>query len=276
MLKISEFARLTQMPIKTLHYYDDIDLLKPIRVDEWTGYRYYSAAQLPRLYRILALKALGLSLEQIGQLLDNDLSAEQIRGMLRLRHAEIQQRLHEEHARLDYVEAKLRLIEMEGKMSEYEVVLKHVPPLRVASLRGQAPSVEQLPPTLGPMFGEVTGYVMQQNGKFTNGPMTGITVYHTMGTEPLEVETALAIEDGVKPSERIQVHHLPPIEQAASVVHHGAFSGLGAAYDALARWLEANGYTVVGPSREINLQYDPAGDPNDYVTEIQFPVAKSQ
>ena len=76
MLRISEFSRLTMVPAKTLRYYDDIGLLKPMRVDEWTGYRYYSVEQLPRLNRILALKALGLSLEQIGRLLDDDLSAE--------------------------------------------------------------------------------------------------------------------------------------------------------------------------------------------------------
>lgn len=85
MLKIGEFSRLAFVPVKTLRYYDDIGLLKPVHVDQWTGYRYYSVEQLPRLNRILALKGLGLSLEQIGQLLDDDLPAEQIRGMLRLK-----------------------------------------------------------------------------------------------------------------------------------------------------------------------------------------------
>lgn len=48
MLKISEFARLTRIPVKTLRYYDDIHLLKPAQVDQFTGYRYYAVEQLPQ------------------------------------------------------------------------------------------------------------------------------------------------------------------------------------------------------------------------------------
>lgn len=88
---------------------------------------------MPRLNRILALKDLGLSLEQIATLLNDKLSAEQIRGMLRLKQLEVQERVGEEQARLARVEARLRQIEGEGKMPTYEVVIKKVPALRVAS-----------------------------------------------------------------------------------------------------------------------------------------------
>ena len=69
MFKIGEFSKLTQIPVKTLRYYDELGLLKPVEVDRFTGYRYYSAGQLPRLNRVLALKDLGFSLEQIFQLI---------------------------------------------------------------------------------------------------------------------------------------------------------------------------------------------------------------
>jgi effector-binding domain-containing protein len=71
------------------------------------------------------------------------------------------------------------------------------------------------------------------------------------------------------------VYELPAIEHAATVIHHGAFDGLGKAYDALHRWISSNGYTIIGAQREINLQYERNGDPTHYVTEIQFPVMKS-
>ena len=67
MLKIGDFSKLSQVPVKTLRYYDEIGLLKPVQVDRFTSYRYYSFEQLRRLNRILALKDLGLSLEQIEQ-----------------------------------------------------------------------------------------------------------------------------------------------------------------------------------------------------------------
>jgi len=90
MFKIGEFSKLSQVTVKTLRYYDEIGLLKPAKVDRFTSYRYYSADQLPRLNRILALKDLGLSLAQVAQLLDGDLPPAQIRGMLRLKQAELQ------------------------------------------------------------------------------------------------------------------------------------------------------------------------------------------
>ncbi len=124
MFKIGEFSKLSRVTVKTLRYYDEIGLLKPAEVDRFTSYRYYSVSQLPRLNRILALKDLGLSLDQIGQLLKDDLSPEQIRGMLRLKQAEIRQQVQEEQARLARVEQRLRYIEQEDKMPNYDVVIK--------------------------------------------------------------------------------------------------------------------------------------------------------
>ncbi|HBK59780.1 MAG TPA: MerR family transcriptional regulator, partial [Firmicutes bacterium] len=95
MLKIGDFSRLSLVSVKTLRYYDELGLLKPSRVHDFTGYRYYTAEQLPRLNRILALKDLGLSLEQIGVLLNKEVSSEELRGMLRLKQAEVQGRIGE-------------------------------------------------------------------------------------------------------------------------------------------------------------------------------------
>src|SRR6185437_15238686 len=81
MLKIGEFSRLSQVTVKTLHHYDEMGLLKPSLTDPFTSYRYYTLDQLPRLHTIMALKELGLSLDEIAQLLSEELSADQIRGM---------------------------------------------------------------------------------------------------------------------------------------------------------------------------------------------------
>jgi DNA-binding transcriptional MerR regulator len=116
MFRIGEFSKLSHVPAKTLRYYDQIGLLAPAEVDRFTGYRYYSASQLPRLHRILAMKDLGLSLSQIGQLLEEDLSTDQIRGMLLLKRTEIQQQVEAEQARLARVEWRLKQIEEEISM----------------------------------------------------------------------------------------------------------------------------------------------------------------
>src|SRR5215470_18668087 len=107
MIKIGEFSKLVQVPVPTLRYYDQVGLLKPVHVDPLTGYRYYSANQLPRLHRILALKGLGFSLEQIAAALDEELTLEQMRGMLRLRQAQINEQLAEMQNQLVEVEVRL-------------------------------------------------------------------------------------------------------------------------------------------------------------------------
>jgi DNA-binding transcriptional MerR regulator len=134
MLKIGDFARLGQVTVKTLHHYDDLGLLRPAHIDASTSYRYYTLEQLPRLHRIMALKELGLSLEQIGLLLDEEVPTEQIRGMLRLKRAEIQQHVREAQARLSMVEFRLRMLEAEENFPVLDVVIKRVPQLRVLSM----------------------------------------------------------------------------------------------------------------------------------------------
>src|SRR5258707_11330821 len=121
MFKIGEFSKLVQVSVPTLRYYDQVGLLKPVEIDRYTSYRYYSASQLPRLHRILALRGLGFSLEQIGVVLAEGLTPEQMRGMLRMRHAQISQQIVEVQSQLAGVEFRLQQIEREEQLSTYDV-----------------------------------------------------------------------------------------------------------------------------------------------------------
>ncbi|MEP6987497.1 MAG: helix-turn-helix domain-containing protein, partial [Chloroflexota bacterium] len=98
MFKIGDFSKICQIPVSALRYYADLGLLEPAHVDPFTGFRYYELDQLPRLNRILALKDMGLSLEEIGRLLNEEVSAEEMRGMFRLQQAKIQHQVDEELA----------------------------------------------------------------------------------------------------------------------------------------------------------------------------------
>jgi DNA-binding transcriptional MerR regulator len=100
MLKIGEFAKRAQISIRMLRHYDDLGLLKPLHVDHDTGYRYYGLEQLPRLNRLLALKDLGLPRKELRLLQDNALSADEIRGLLKLRQVQLRQHINEEQERL--------------------------------------------------------------------------------------------------------------------------------------------------------------------------------
>ena len=271
MIRIGLFSKLSQVPVKTLRYYNEIGLLEPAEIDRFTGYRFYSVTQLPRLNRILALKDLGLSLNQIARLLTEDLPVEQLRGMLRLKQVEIQQQMQQEKEKLDRVAARLRQIEQENKMSNYDVVIKKVEPQRIASVRDVIPSY----PEQGHLWQDLET-VMVQNQIKSTGPC--LTLYHS--DEPkIDAEVCEPVAEGVSlpQNPQVQIRELPGTEVAA-VIHHGPFNTLSESYEAVLKWIEANGYQINGPCREIYLQ-PPAEmgsqtDP-DTVTEVQFPVIKS-
>jgi DNA-binding transcriptional MerR regulator len=141
MFRIGEFSKIGQVPGSLLRYYDQIGLLKPAHIDRWTGYRYYSARQLPRLHRILALKELGLTLDQIARLVDEEVSTAEIRGMLILKKAQTEQIVHEEQARLRQIDARLQQIDASDQ-SAFDIVLKQVPAQRYLSLRDVLPNAD--------------------------------------------------------------------------------------------------------------------------------------
>ena len=65
MYKIGEFANVVKSNIKTIRYYDEINLLKPKVIDKFTSYRYYDEDNVREYYAIILLKQMGFSLEEI-------------------------------------------------------------------------------------------------------------------------------------------------------------------------------------------------------------------
>ncbi len=269
MLKIGDFSSLAQVSIKTLRYYDERGLLSPAHVDPETGYRFYSASQLSRLHRILALKDFGFSLEQIATCLEEKVTAEQMRGMLLLRRAEQQVHVEEEHDRLSRLQSRIRLIEQETSMPQ-EVILKEVPQQWIASIRETIPhypSVGQLYPkvftALGPGMAQMTMCV---------------ALWHNPEHKESDVdaEAGVYLQRPVEASDGIRVYELPPCT-AASIIHAGSYQRLPEAYDALLRWVASNGYQVAAPIRELYLHSNMPvrQDDESYVTEIQVPIAKA-
>ena len=270
-MKIGDFARLGQVSVVTLRHYDECGLLKPIRIDSFTGYRYYSVSQLPRLNRILALKDLGFSLEQIEQVLNGGLTPEQLHGMLTLKHAQVEQHIATEQARLARIATRLRQIELEDKMSQYDVVLKNIPSMTVVSRRVTIPTNDEVPDYLNHAFKEVWAHVKAQNGVAT-GPH--FTIWHQapdVYTNEV-VEAMLPVDNTLPEADHINVYELEET-QVASAVHHGDFKDFTQLHTAILQWVEANGYEPIGGYREIYIKHNPC-DYSDSVTEVQFPVKR--
>jgi len=272
MLKIGDFSKLAQVSVKALRHYDRLSLIKPAWVDRYTGYRYYMLDQLPRLNRILALKDLGFSLEQIGRLLKDNLSAAELRGMMRLKHGELARQLQAEQARLARIEARLRQIEQEGALPPYEVVLKSAPPQQVIGVREVLPGYH----AIGRLHDELNAY-LQSRKVPPESAYPALTIYYDREHQErgADVEAAAPLNQPLPGAPRISVHQLPGAETMACTIHQGAYEQLNSSYRHLLGWVEANGYRVTAPNRDVYLQGpDPDLDPADYVTELQFPVEK--
>jgi effector-binding domain-containing protein len=268
MLKIGDFSRLSQVSVKTLRYYDEVAVLKPTQVDEVSGYRYYSVAQLRQLHRILALRDLGFSLDQIGYVLEADLSIEELRGMLRLRRAEQQQRLFKEQERLDRVEALLQLIHQESAVNTDAVITKDTAAQRFASIRKTIPAYNQIGQLFATLF-----HVLPCSA--ARGPCFAIWHDDEHKDQDVDGEACVPVDEKYQGLPTVRCADLPTVK-VASVIHQGAYNTLSQSYQTVLKWVEANGYQVHGPIREIYLQ---CGEPlrqddDSYVTEIQVPTAK--
>ena len=270
MLKIGEFSRLAQVSPKTLRLYDERGLLKPAWIDRFSGYRYYTLEQLARLNRILALKDLGFSLEQIGEMQRGDLAAAELRGMIRLKRAELEQHIQHEQARLARIEARLQQIEREASLPQHEVVLKSVPAQRVAGIRELVPTFGEITPLLN----ELQSYLAAQ-GIMPQANMPAIGIYYdaVFRERGKDMEVAAPVNTAVTASKRVQVHELPGVETMACVLHRGDYAHLREAYNALLTWVDASGYEMAGPNRDLFLQLPSlVGDAASGITEVQFPV----
>lgn len=260
---------------RLLRYYDEIGLLIPEYTDPQSGYRYYSAAQLPRLNRILVAKELGFSLEQIARLMDQELTLEEMRGMLTLRKAQIERTMSEEAERLRVVESRLRQLEEYGTIQPPDVILKPIPAQGFLAIRELFPGMEavrnlvqQLHATVPPLLGS------------NLGPIAVAVHSEIFDPEALDFEVGYLVDSPVAQTVRLSEdrlltrRELPAVSTMATLVHAGPIYETHRQYGALGLWLEQNGWRITGRGRELLVQLPIQGKGSDAVVEIQLPVER--
>ena len=277
MFRIGEFSQIARVSGRLLRYYDSIGLLRPQRIDPETGYRYYSAAQLQQLNRILALKELGLSLDQVARMLDERVSVAEIRGMLALKKAELERSLAEEAARLRQIESRLMQIEEQGSLGDYDVVLKAAPALPMLCTRAVYAKFDDAIAAVR----EIARAVRSQVAAAARENIV-VVAHSDFDDEDLDLEIGVTLTRHINKPVRLPsgvemaMAELPASDRLATIVRSGPLYQSHLAFGRLGVWMEANDYQIAGPCREVflDMPFEVPGQ-RDPTVEIQFPVTKT-
>jgi DNA-binding transcriptional MerR regulator len=277
MFTIGDFANLGRVSVRMLRHYDAIGLLRPARVDPSSGYRYYTAAQLSVLNRVLALKDLGFTLQQVQSIVDDKVGTGEMRGMLRLRRAQLASAVAEDSARLARVDARLRLIETEGHMTTEDVILKSTPAIRVVELSAPAAGYEAqyITESLSPLYPQLMERMAAAGVKMSGAPLAYYLAAPTgPGDESITVHAAFPVTGDPSTEAGFDVVELPGFAQAATMIHRGSMAEAYRTGQTMAQWIDDNGYRIVGSGygREIYLDCPP-GEYDKWITELQIEVA---
>jgi DNA-binding transcriptional MerR regulator len=276
MFSIGEFARLGDISIRMLRHYDEIGLLAPAQVDPVTGYRSYAIAQLRDLNRIVALRGLGFSLAQVRQLLAG-ITAVQLRGMLLLRQAELEQQIELSRSTLSRVEARLRAIEREDEMAD-DIVVKTAPTQRLLAVARSIPGFG--PDNIAPVVNEAYDVLSAVVADMGLSPdRVYLTCYDVTGEESdkhIEMFFGTPIPDSVTVAkDPAEIVLLPGVE-VASCVRQGATREVWPRIvNDVMSWIEEHGYAHVGPGRDFFLETNDE-EPGKQVFEIQAPLRRPE
>lgn len=271
MLKIGYFSKLSRISIRMLRHYDEIGLLVPKSIDPFTGYRYYGEDQLPTAGKINALKEMGFGLAAIEEILRNYDNPQALAEFLQIKQREIQADADEAQRRLQLLETAIERLRKDDKAMNYAVSIKTIPQRYVASLREVIPAYDQE----GILWEKMCVECAPQNVlPDENG--FALAVFHDEGYKEgdVDVEIQSMVKGEYKDTEHVVFKTEPPV-QIASATYKGSYDQLTLVHQAVASWVNDNGYEFNGPMFCIyHVSPAMAATPEEQVTEVCYPVTK--
>lgn len=273
MLRIGDFSKLSRISIRMLRHYDACGLLKPERVDDNTGYRYYEEAQLLQAGRIMALKSMGFGIAMIGEILDQYADAGELERFLKIQLQELQGQQAELAERIRLIDSTMRWLREDGTMMGYDVSLKVVPERYAASVRQTIPTYAE--------EGLLWSVLMQETAELdmqAGSPCYCMAVFYDgdYKEQDVDVEVQKSVEGNYPDTEHVKFKTLPPV-QIASATYKGSYEQIGFVNEAVARWGKDNGFEFCGAAFNIyHVSPHETQNPEEYVTEVCYPVRKCE
>ncbi|MBN1188342.1 MAG: MerR family transcriptional regulator [Dehalococcoidales bacterium] len=270
-LRIGDFSRLCRVTVRALRYYDEIGLLKPEKVDRITGYRYYSIDQLPNLNRIVVLKNIGLSLDDIDGLLHNNMPMAHIRQLLQVKQSEIQDRLQQDNEKLHQVKVWLDKICNEGTMPTVDIQKKEVPEITVVCKR-EFGTYDRTPDILK---GELLRQILRPGNRKNvaiAGPVMMLEYDEEYKETDADIEMAIPITGEIMIDD--PSIHVKTLRKCwvFSAIHKGPYHTLDTTYAQIFGYIEGQHLSIVTPIRELYFNDPEKVSESELLTEIQCPL----
>ena len=266
MLKIGDFSKLSRVSIRMLRHYDDIGLLKPAEIDEFTGYRYYHEQQLFAVGRITALKDMGFALADIIKILDSYDDKEKVDAFLSERQKELTKFSKETEYKLMLLDTARKRLRKEQNMS-FDVIVKTIPERYASTVQMVVPHYEDEGMLWNAMRSECTDFVPAE-------PCLAAAEFldDEYKEENVEIIAWMTVKKNGTDTEHVKFKTLPAVKVASCIVK-GSYDQIGDAYATVVSWLKENGYKMSGHMFNI-YHVSPAQtqNPDEYVTEVCFPV----
>ena len=270
MLKIGEFSKLSRISIRMLRHYDEIGLLTPETIDPFTGYRYYSEAQLFTAGRITALKDMGFKLCDAAELLKRWEDRNLLEQRLLDQREAVRLQAEESARRLRLLDTALERLRKDEPM-KYDVTVKTIPERYVASVRQIIPRYEREGDLWGILMQAAAGMHIQDGA-----PCLCTATFHDREYQEsnVDVEVQKTVLGSYPDTEHVKFKTMPQV-LVASAVCKGSYDQMGEVNAAIASWVEANGYDFDGPMFNIyHVSPHETNDPDEFVTEACYPVRK--
>lgn len=257
------------MTIKTLRFYHEAELIRPVSIDADSGYRYYSVDQLSMTRAVRTLRDLGFSVAEIVSILDSQSGNETLVELLEQRKAAILQTLRQDRERLKKLEQILameRLAEQRDRESTHEIRELQLNSQLIASIKHRGQYSDS---------GKIFSKLARQYGRYLVGKPMILCWDSEYREDDANFEVAFPVRD-CKPkagSEVCQLHG----GVALSLLHTGPYDQLYNSYRKLMVEATRRGWSYQIPTREVYHKGPGmifAGNPQKYVTEIQLVAEK--
>lgn len=271
MLKIGEFSKLSRISVRLLRQFDESGLLTPETTDPFTGYRYYSEYQLPIANRINSLKDMGFTYSAIQEVLQCYHDSSALERRLRMKRVEAGESLEEAKRRLRLLDTAIERLRKDERTMKYDVTVKTLPERYVGSVRQRIPSYDR-EGDLWHIFCEETARMELRDGD----PALCIAIYHDgeYKEADVDVEIQKTLRGTYPDTEHVKFKTVPAV-QVASATFRGSYDQISAVNEAVAAWIEDNGYVFDGKFFNIyHVSPHETGDPDEFLTEICYPVKR--